>query len=294
MNKIGVVILNYKTYKDTIRLANDLLSFGIKNSLHIVIVDNQSPNESYKCLTSEFKNIPSVSVIQAGTNGGFAKGNNVGLRYLQKINPKYCLILNNDVYFDEATLLNCIHYYEILPNPGLVSPTQLLPTKEIANVGTLRCNTMIEDLLQYSLIWKKFRKKTKYTSNSDFSNIRIVDIIPGCFIFINYKFFQSIGFFDEDTFLFCEERFLYKKIFNAGHVNYMILDDGYVHDHSSTIKREVASIRQLKYYNDGQIIFTKKFRKLSCLKSFLLKLAFKIYVAELSLVRLIKKNKFTE
>lgn len=50
MDKIGIVILNYKTYKDTIRLVKDLLSFSISDDFIIVVVDNDSPNESYSVL----------------------------------------------------------------------------------------------------------------------------------------------------------------------------------------------------------------------------------------------------
>ena len=46
MKKIGIVILNYKSYRDTIRLISDLQKQKGDIFLEIVVVDNNSPNES--------------------------------------------------------------------------------------------------------------------------------------------------------------------------------------------------------------------------------------------------------
>lgn len=292
MTRVGIVILNYKTYNDTIRLVHDLLSFKMKKELQIMVVDNLSPNESFEVLKRELGDSENVDVIQSGENGGYAKGNNVGLRTLKKYNPDYALILNNDVYFSEKTLQNCIDLYAKLPDIGQLSPLQQLPDGKIAKLGTLKCNNFLQDVLCHFWIYSKFCKgNISYTSNTSVNNLRKVDIIPGCFVFINYKLFESVGFYDEDTFLFCEERLLYKKLKNNGYNNYLITDDGYIHDHSLTIRNEVDSIRQRKYINDGQIAFTKKYRSFPLIKSILLKTAFKLSVLELYIIFFIRRFK---
>lgn len=292
MVKVGVVILNYKTYKDTIRLVNDLLSFEMKDELQIMVVDNYSPNESFVILKKELYGIHNVKVIQSDENGGYAKGNNIGLRALKEYNPEYALILNNDVYFTENTLKNCIDSYQKLSNVGQISPLQMLPNKKIANLGNLKCNTFVEDILNHFVLYHKFSKrKIEYLPKVAENNVLKVDIIPGCFIFIRFKLFESIGFYDEDTFLFCEERFLYKKLSDIGYHNYLLLDDAYIHDHSLTIKKEVDIIRQKKLYNDGQVIYTKKYRTLPGLKSFLLRCACKLSELELFLIFFINRLK---
>lgn len=291
MDKIGIVILNYKKFKDTCRLVNDLLNLKIREQFQIIIVDNNSPNESYEVLKSEFSDILNVEVLSSKENGGYAKGNNFGLKALKKYNPKYALILNNDVYFDEDALISCIEKYKSLPNIGQLSPLQLLPNKVPAYLGTLRINTFLEDLLSYSFIWNKLKKKTKYISNTDYKNIRKVEIVPGSFIFIQYELFEKINFFDEDTFLFCEERFLSKKLSDKGYYNYIILDKGYVHDHSLTIKEEFNIINQKKYFNDGQIKYTLKYRNFPSFKVTLLKLVFNLFKLEIKLSYFLRKIK---
>ncbi len=45
---VAFIILNYKTFEDTIILGKEILGLNIPNSV-IVIVDNCSPNDSYHC-----------------------------------------------------------------------------------------------------------------------------------------------------------------------------------------------------------------------------------------------------
>ena len=90
MNEITTVfiILNYKTYKDTLVLVDSLLEQGLGNR-RIIIIDNASPNESYEILNAKYGNNGSVDVIYSEENGGFSKGNNIGLRFAKKYNPRY-------------------------------------------------------------------------------------------------------------------------------------------------------------------------------------------------------------
>ena len=47
------VILNYKTFSETITITNELLSNGLGDR-RVVIVDNASPNDSFDILTNAF------------------------------------------------------------------------------------------------------------------------------------------------------------------------------------------------------------------------------------------------
>ena len=289
MVKVGVVILNYKTYQDTIRLVNDLLSFKMKDELHIMVVDNCSPNNSYEVLNSELSEKPNVTVIQSKENGGYAKGNNVGLRALKKYYPEYVLILNNDVFFSESTLINCIYWHDHLQNPGIVAPMQYLPTGKPEIFESLQCHSFIEDLCVYSILLSKLKKSHDYVSNTSFENIQEVQIIPGCFLLLKYSTFEEIGFFYEETFLFCEERFLFTELNKKGYKNYIILNQKYIHNHSHTINSEVSREKQKRLLHKGYLLYTNKYRSFPKLKNLLLNLAFFINKYEVRLLSKFKK-----
>lgn len=86
---LSIVILNYNTYK--------LTSACIRSVIHqtsinyeIILVDNAST----ECDPKKFKDLfPSIHLIRNNENGGFAKGNNLGI---QQAKGNYILLLNSD------------------------------------------------------------------------------------------------------------------------------------------------------------------------------------------------------
>ena len=131
MIKVLFLILNYKTYPDTIRVTNELLE-AKRTDLKIIIVDNASPNESFQKISDAFYGNDLVDVIQSLENGGYAKGNNYGLRYAKRYAPEYVCIINNDVHFSWDTVDALLKIYGKLDKPAIISPIQMLPSGKIA------------------------------------------------------------------------------------------------------------------------------------------------------------------
>ena len=86
------VILHYQSFDETtaetMHIINDL-----SGENRVVIVDNASPNESGKKLEKLFLNNKNVDVILSNNNTGYAKGNNLGIRYaLEKYSPDFIVL----------------------------------------------------------------------------------------------------------------------------------------------------------------------------------------------------------
>ena len=113
---IGICIINYNSYSDTIECIESLLSQDYRD-FSIIIVDNASTNESVDVLSRymseqaidfEFRhqdddriaNIDTnkVWLIAAKENKGFSAGNNIAMRFVKDNLPQitHLLILNND------------------------------------------------------------------------------------------------------------------------------------------------------------------------------------------------------
>ena len=67
MEKVGIVILNYLNYQDTIDCI-DSLNIDLYNNKEIIIVDNYSKNESYNILNDLYKNNKHIHVIKNDCN----------------------------------------------------------------------------------------------------------------------------------------------------------------------------------------------------------------------------------
>lgn len=104
MNKsISVVILHYNNSEMTINYINNLkkLNWGILEK-HFIVVDNCSPDYSGKYLFDIYKNSDDVTVILNSVNMGFAKGNNLGIKYAaNQLMSELIIVSNNDIYIED-------------------------------------------------------------------------------------------------------------------------------------------------------------------------------------------------
>ena len=99
MANIAVVILNYNSWQETLEEAQLVNRTCGINYEDIIIVDNNSPNNSEKELR---KNAHKGYIfIESGTNKGYAAGNNIGLKYAYEHGYDYAWILNNDILIDD-------------------------------------------------------------------------------------------------------------------------------------------------------------------------------------------------
>lgn len=102
MGNISFVILNYKAYEEAIACAESVLATQTWEDIKIVIVDNGSKNRSAEQLREHFNVEPRVHVIAADENLGFAKGNNLGIRYArEQFDPDFIVAANSDILFEE-------------------------------------------------------------------------------------------------------------------------------------------------------------------------------------------------
>lgn len=102
--KVGIVILNYKKYKETELCIESLLQQKAVD-MSVVIIDNGSKNESVEYLQCQYKKNKKIKIIELPKNMGYAKGNNVGIKYLRKQKIDYICVANSDIIFSTPYIL---------------------------------------------------------------------------------------------------------------------------------------------------------------------------------------------
>lgn len=293
--KIGIVILNYNSYADTIKLVGELQKQTVASELVIVVVDNHSPNESFEELKPLEQKWNNVVILQTEANLGYAKGNNYGLLYLEKhIAPDYVAVLNNDIVLPCDCLENLMSEYERLDNPGLIAPKQVMLDGKIYVGGPI--NSFWDDFKNLFFLYRYMnKKKEKKDDRLLASGVLKVEIVLGSFIFTSLECFKQIGYFYPNTFLFVEERFVAHRVKELGYQNYVLLEQSYLHIHSKTINSVFSQVQKYKMQYEGWLEFTRKCRVYGQLKAILLR-PFIIYsLLEIRLVYKLlfklKKNK---
>ena len=96
---ICIVILHYNNARMTMTYVRNLKKMVEKNyEMHIILVDNKSPDRSGEELKEFYKSDSSVEVILLESNLGFAKGNNAGICLAnEKYHADLIVVSNNDI-----------------------------------------------------------------------------------------------------------------------------------------------------------------------------------------------------
>lgn len=99
MTDICFVILHYNTIEDTLNCISSIYERLDVENFHIVVVDNESPNNTGAELEEKFRDNSKVTILLTKENLGFARGNNVGIHYAEEhVQPKFLVMLNSDTY----------------------------------------------------------------------------------------------------------------------------------------------------------------------------------------------------
>ncbi len=97
--------------------------------------------------------------VFGNSNYRFDTTHNIAMRKSIKINAKYHLVLNPDVYFDERVLEELFDYMENNPDVGLVMPKILYPNGEIQYLCKLLL-TSVDLIFRRFLHLKNLKKKS--------------------------------------------------------------------------------------------------------------------------------------
>lgn len=223
--KIAIVILNWNGKSLLEQYLPSVVQFS--EGADIYVVDNASTDDS---VTYVQENYPSISIIQNKENGGFAKGYNDALKFVNA--DIYCL-LNSDV---EVT-------------PDWLAPIEklFLERKEISIVQPKILDLKKRDHFEYAGAAGGFIDQLGYPfcrgrifqslekDSGQYDDEREIFWATGACMFIKSEVFEILGGFDEDYFAHQEEVDLCWRAQNRGHKVYYTSKSKVFHLGGSTL-----------------------------------------------------------
>lgn len=231
--KYGFVVLHYMAYEMTVECVSNLIQKFNDYDIHIAVVDNASPNDSGKKLEQLYKEEEKVTILLNKNNDGFARGNNLGYRYLiENKNLDYIIVMNNDVLIEQNDFLDLTDKIYLNTSYAVLGPDIYCPaTKKHQNPAHLQGFDIKEVKSLDNLISKYCDKPAFYyykhatlgrikrffvrnnveEEKKDYLEEKVNVVLHGaCYIFskeyINRR--KEYCFFP-DTFLYMEEDILY-------------------------------------------------------------------------------------
>lgn len=217
--EVSIIIINWMNWKDTIECLESILKVNYTN-YNIIIIDNCSKNDSIEKIKEwhTSRNLEIVELqednlnsndnsihkklilIKNKENYGFAKGNNIGIKFALKFfKPDYILLLNNDTVVDKDFLSELVKFAEE-NNADIVGP-------KIYYYDFNGKKNVISFIGERIVPWKACGERlgAGEEDRGQYDRPIEVDRVEGSCMLIRSKVFEKIGFLDEDYFLFFEE-----------------------------------------------------------------------------------------
>jgi len=204
---VAVVLVNYRNYSDTLRCVDSLLACGYED-LAIYVVDNNSLDDSSACLAEGLEvrgaRGRKLSFIQSEENGGFSKGNNLGIRRALAEGADYIWLLNNDTLVDPGCVQAYKEYWQRREMAG----------ERVGPIGAKIVNYLEPSIIQgIGGVFNAVTGSIRHVGAGDVDSMEFdarsdgvsIDYPLGVSMFVSAKFIADVGVLSEDYFLYFEE-----------------------------------------------------------------------------------------
>ncbi|WP_020182774.1 glycosyltransferase family 2 protein [Methylotenera sp. 1P/1] len=221
---VCIVVLNWNGWKDTIECLQSLSELAGEN-YSVVVVDNASTDGSREKLLAWASGAEShlrftavveeVDIdhwcvplrdtewvyVQSSVNGGFAAGNNLGIRLAMQAGCQYVWLLNNDTVVASQALVALEQYVAKNPDIGMCGSILCYYNDRavVQAVGGVRFNYWLArgEQLGHGLLLDDARVRNLVQQAPTY--------VAGASLFMPVGFLQDIGLMEESYFLYFEE-----------------------------------------------------------------------------------------
>ena len=250
--KVCIIILSYKNYEMTLQMIKQIKQLSYKN-YEILVIDNNSPDNTSEMLDI-YKNELGYKLIINKDNLGYAKGNNIGIKYSIDNGFVYSWVINNDLIINDKDILQkFINTSEEQLNAAIVGP-------KIFDLNQNVCSPYYKRPSFWDMTFgiKSYSSKRKKMVDNRMEVYRL----HGCCLFMKNDMIKQVGLFDPSTFLYCEEEILAEKLLKLNYHSYYDSSINIIHMESSTIgiNRGKKSKFKRQCYKNSMEIYLRKYR----------------------------------
>lgn len=230
---VSIVTLNYKKKDLTIACITSLWEQYAdefqKDKLEVIIVDNDSQDDSVEAIRGEIKkkNFTNMHVIANSSNAGFGAGCNLGAASAK---GDYIMFLNNDTLVKDKGIMKMAAYCDEHPEAAILGG-------QLRNFdGSLQASVGKFYTLWYAFLLLIGGQRYGVLDRSP-KTVQKVDWVKGGLLLIRKKVFEELHGFDEKIFMYTEDMELCYRAHLKGKEIYFYPDVMILHkEHASTSK----------------------------------------------------------
>lgn len=234
-NEITLIIVSYKSEKLISR------NLEIIKKFPSVIIDN-SKSKNLSTLINDFVNI---KLIIPDKNLGYGQANNLGI---SNSKTPYILIVNPDIILNENSIKKLyLSFLENIENIGILGPSLYDSNMNRRENGSI------------SYLKRMNGKKIFNTINNIPKGNISCEFLVGCCLFMKRDFFNQIGGFDDDFFMYFEDNDLCDRVIKNGKTVMEIPSSQFVHlENSSSKKNFFQNTKMALVHKISSYIYLKK------------------------------------
>jgi N-acetylglucosaminyl-diphospho-decaprenol L-rhamnosyltransferase len=200
---LSIVILNYNTRDVLGACLNSVLASSFAGSIEIVVIDNCSNDGSAEMVERDFR---TVTLIRSPRNGGFAFGNNLGLRVAV---GRYVLLLNPDTVLPNSALATLVAFMDEHPEAGVCGPRLVRADGSLDLACRRSFPTPEVSFYRISGLSKLFPKSARFARYNltylDEHQLAEVDSVVGACMLVRSEAIRQAGLLDEEYFMYGED-----------------------------------------------------------------------------------------
>ena len=250
MPDLTIIIVSYNARADLERCVASLLAHPPRVSHEIVVVDNQSTDGSADAVRGR----PGVTVIQLGSNVGFARANNLGIR---QTSSEHVLLLNSDTVVPPDAIDRLVDLLRRRPDVAVVGP-RLVDGEGRAEMSYGRMLGPWVELQRKVLVHAHARRMGAATRMVERATRQqqTPDWVSGACLLVRRRDAEAVGLLDERYFMYEEDVDFCAAIRRQGRLVLFTPDTEVVHLRGRSAATAPAATK--KAYRRSQLAFYQK------------------------------------
>jgi len=244
---LSIIVVHYRTPHLLTRLLDSLFLSPPDLSFEVYVLDNGDDESRIELLPRDSR----VSLYALGTNVGFAKAANEGMR---KATGHYFLLANSDVEFPAGSVASLVETMDGLPQAGALGVRLEQPDGRVeVNGGSFP--TLLSEYRRRRQIRAKKRKKPEKKGMNG-ASLEECDWVTGACLLLRRKAVEEVGYFDENFFLYYEDVDLCTRLWQAGWLVYYLPTVVVIHHRGASCSLNPDHTRRA--YRQSQRYFWRK------------------------------------
>ncbi len=256
---VSIVIINYNTFQITCDCITSVIANTKGIPYEIILVDNNSPDDNPDEFLVKF---PNVKLIKNKENGGFAKGNNVGIAAAK---GDIILLLNSDTILTEDSVSKSAYILSSHPEMGPLGVKLKYPDGKLQHTARKFRSIKNEllDLIRPLLLLMPYKKRVELMLNQYFRGDMntYCDWVSGAYMMFHTRLLDLLPErkLDERFFMYGEDQLWCYQFYVLGFRSYYYSETTVIHINNASTK-PAKQLQLLKKFIDLEL-YLVEYRK---------------------------------